>query len=107
MACRASLAKHKIKVRLTTGDTFELTDRSQHQRCVKETERSALLTKERTGGGETEVTVVTGAESLGMTPKVSKQLWINKSMRASGREEKREGVERGRGSFFRVICSEV
>lgn len=51
-------------------------------------------------GRNREVTVVTGFESLGMTPKVSKQLWINKSIRASGREEKREGVERGRGSFL-------
>lgn len=105
MACRASLARHKMKACLTTGDTLELTDRSQHQRRVKETERSALLTKERMGGGETEVTMVTGVESLGMTPKVSKQLWINKSMCALGRE----GMEKGKGKriVFRVICSQV
>lgn len=103
MACRASLARHKIKVCLTTGDTLELTDRQVRASEMGKGDRAVCPVDEKREdrrGRNREVTVVTGVESLGMTPKVSKQLWINKSIRASGREERREGVERRRGSFL-------
>lgn len=101
MACHASLARHKIKVHLTTGDLRTDRQVTASETCKEDRAVCPVDEKREDGRGrDREVTVVTGAESLGMTPKASKQLWINKSIRASGREEKREGVERGRGSFL-------